>query len=136
MLDSTPKRQCQAFLIKLADASGPATYSIVMGCSMTLLAINGEAVEFERIGDALRSLIDNPASLTINAEGTIENLARVMRIEAAAKATLPERAELYFDGGMRLRGRFTIPRFEFVAFRFGEAVYGIALESVGACDVT
>lgn len=135
MIADAPKRQCQVFLIKFADAGQAGSYSIIMGCSMTLLAINGEAVGFEQIGPALHGLIDNPARVTIAAQGSFENAIRLSLMQATASSALPEQCELYFDGGLRVRARFLIARFEFVGVRNGEAVFSVILESVGGCDV-
>lgn len=126
-------RQLQAFLIKLADESG---YSTVMGCSATLLALNYHPVAFERIGEALRSLIGSPAqTVTIAGQGTFEDADRRARMEARSIASLAEPMELYFDGGLRLRGRFMVMGLDFTEHRNGEAVFDVMLESEGACHV-
>lgn len=130
-----PKRQLQAFLIKLVEAGSPDSYSAAMGCSATLVAINYHPVGFEQIGPALRSLADNPARVTIAAQGTFENAIRRELMKATAISSLPERCELYFDGGMRLQARFLIAMLQFIGVRNGDAAFNVALESVGECKV-
>lgn len=130
-----PKRQLQAFLIKLADGS-PEGFTPVMGCSATLVAINYHPVAFDKIGDALRSLIGNPATLTIAGQGTFQSADQQQRMTARSIAGAPEPVELYFDGGLRVRGNFAVMGMDFTEHRNGEAVFDVMLESEGACHVS
>lgn len=130
-----PKRQLQAFLIKLATPGSPGSYAPVMGCSATLVAINYHPVAFENIGEALRSLIHTPATLTIAGQGTFEDADRRSRMEARAIAGSAEPVELYFDGGLRVQANMIVMGLDFAGHRYGEAVFDVMLESEGACHV-
>lgn len=124
------KRGYQLFLIKLGDGQ-----STQMGCSLRMLAINNHPVAFENIGEALIGLRNTPAQLTLEGQGTFIASDGRARIESLVASPAPEKAELYFDGGLRVRGEFCGRSLDFHGFINGDSVWNIVIESVGGCDV-
>jgi len=107
MLTNTAARG-KAFLLKIGDDAVPPQFSTVAGLRTC----------HELIEDGI---------VTITGKGIMLGSAQESRIRAKAIGGKPDLFEFAFETGDKMRGQFTVTRFEHCGFAHGEQTYSVTL---------
>lgn len=123
-----------AFLLKIASASNPGSYSTVAGLKTTQLSVNGDAVAITNKGSGgWRELLSGAGvrSVSVAASGIFTGSEAEGQLRSLALNGEIESYELSFESGERMRGKFLVTRLEYAGDFNGERNYTLALESSG-----